>query len=116
MSTENQIMNRQFLVKGIPLLSEAHGATLEAGDCTITTLNSPPSLESTPACMAARHTDDGEAYASSGRVEAHELEGSATPYTAAESSEQPVHVKEMSRMVNDSSTQKIFIWNIRVDW
>ena len=80
----------------IPLLSDAHGAL---SGCTITALNSPPSFVSTPACMAARHTDEDEAYALKGRVDAHELEGSATPYTAAESSEQPAHMNENLRSV-----------------
>ena len=40
----------------IPWLSEAHGAATDADATRVS--NSPPSLVNTPACMAARHTED----------------------------------------------------------
>ncbi len=48
-------------IKTIPLLTDAHGAALELGGSVMIALNSPPSFVSTPACMAARHTDENEA-------------------------------------------------------
>ncbi len=48
-------------IKIIPLLTDAHGAAFEIGGSALITLNSPPSFVSTPACMAARHTDENEA-------------------------------------------------------